>query len=628
MTADRPVAADAGTRSKREAVWFIAPLVAVCVLAATGFGIWHASSTADASHLADYQDTAARIGQALSAFTRLHQGVIQAEDQDRLLARYEVFSQKVSAVREGPSGRAIAGEAALQAVASHLDNTRRMTRARLNLLLDRGTFTEASRQLAAAVFDLAQLAEEVESATAALAARQRERAEFARLELAGLFAGTVLVALVSLTLMARRGRALSGARRSLENHAAAARESAEAAARTEAARDRVVAAVAHEIRTPMNAVMGFAEALLADPLPREQRDKVIAIRDSGAALLQTTDSIIDYARLGMGQIALAETPFSPETVTAAAVAAIVPRAREKGLTIVAIPSPGLPPALMGDPDRIAQVLLNLAANAVRATGTGGVSVQVLCPGRDASRAEMEWIVTDQGPGMDRATVARLLNPFVDVRDARSDRYGGPGLRLAIARELVTRMGGSIEIESVLGEGTRVHVKLPLVVAPASTRLQAPPAPGDDPLKARIKALGREPRVLIAEDNPSGQLLVRYMLAREGIAADIVADGTAAVAAAEATRYDAICMDIRMPVMDGLEATARIRRGVGQSAATPVIALTASNFPEDIQACREAGMCQFVTKPVARDTLVTAILDAIEGVPIAAPVGAGTDIPVR
>ena len=607
-------AVDTAPATGRAPVRLAAPLVALCLLAAAGLGIWHTSPARQAGQLADYQDASARIGQALSAFARLHQGVVRSEDEPQLRSRFEAFAQKVSAVREGPSGRAIAEVPALQAAVPHLENARRQTRTRLNLLLDRGAFPEAFRQFADEAFTLARLAEDVEIEAAALAARERERTERSRLELAGLLGVAVLVALAALTAMTRSGRALWRAQRLVDGHAALVKESAAAVARTEAAHDRVVAAVAHEIRTPMNTVLGFADALLSDPLPREQRDKVIAIRDSGAALLQTADSIIDYARLGLGQIALAETPFSPVTVTAAAVAAILPRAREKGLTIEAIPSSGLPEALIGDPDRIGQVLLNLAANAVRVSRAGGVSVQVRCASLDGRNAEMEWIVTDRGPDLDRAAIVRIVAPAVDARDVKSSRYGGPSLRLAVARELVTRMGGAIEIDPVPGEGNRVRAKIPLPVAPASVRLDVPTAPGDDPLRVRIKALGREPRVLIAEDNPSGQLLVRSMLARDGIAADIAADGAAAVAAAEAMRYDAICMDMRMPVMDGLEATLRSRHGSGPSAATPVIALTASNFPEDIAACREAGMCQFVAKPVARDALVTAILDAIEGVP--------------
>src|SRR5580658_4613302 len=269
-----------------------------------------------------------------------------------------------------------------------------------------------------------------------------------------------------------------------------------------------------------------------------------------------------------------------------------------------------------------RILVMLSSNAVMFTEKGGISLQVLCVERSAVLATIEWVVTDTGAGIDPKRLDRLFGGGGETERGRT------GLGLAMCQRLVTRMGGCITVESVVGEGSRFRVRLPLRALPAGAdRVNATPPPASAaPLREKLRALGRPPRFLLAEDTPAGQFILRQFLAREGIAPDMVADGRAAVMAAEADRYDVICMDLRMPEMDGLEASRRIRSGRGPSADTPIIAVTASTSEADIQACKEAGMTLFVAKPVRREILLNALLTALSNPNCAAGPILAPDVP--
>jgi two-component system, sensor histidine kinase len=377
----------------------------------------------------------------------------------------------------------------------------------------------------------------------------------------------------------------------------------------------------------MDTVMSLADSLLEQPLTPAQGDLAGRIRLAGGELARALDDAIDYASLRADALTLRDQAFSPEAVTAAAVAGVEARARAKGLTIVAIPAPGLPRMLLGDSDRVGRVLARLLANAVRLTEQGGVSLQVLCKDRNAISAMLEWVVTDSGAGMDPARIDLLFGADPDAL-SRPDDDDSPDLGLALCRRLVSRMGGGMSVEQAAGEGTRFRVRLPLRIAPAGRSVaKLATAPSAAPLRDRLQAMGRRPRLLMAEDMPAGQFILRQLLAREGIAPDVVGDGRAAVRAAERNRYDVICLDLRMPDMGGLEAARRIRSGRGPSATAPIIAVTAHNTAADIQACQSAGMTMFIEKPVRRETLLNAILASLAG-PEEAAGQASVPIPVN
>ena len=390
------------------------------------------------------------------------------------------------------------------------------------------------------------------------------------------------------------------------------------------AKSGFLAVMSHEIRTPMNAVLGLAGTLLDGSLTPPQRRIVEAIRDSGDNLLRILNDILDFSKLGAGRMTLEPAPFSPATLTQNVVSILGPRAAAKGLAIVAENEPTLPPGLMGDAGRIRQVLLNLMSNAVKFTETGSVSIRAGCLSEADGHATIEWTVSDTGIGIPAEQVDKLFNEFTQADSSISRRFGGSGLGLAISRRVVDQMGGKIGVTSRPGAGTTFRVVLTLPVAEPPVLVPPEQADTAEALRKDIAALGRPLRVLFAEDNPTNQFVALQLLKGFDIQIDVAGDGVEAVDAAARFAYDVICMDVRMPEMDGLEATRLIRKRGGILGSIPIIALTANAFPEDVQACFAAGMTAFVPKPVSKDVLVGAILRAVSGE--RAPPAAGPPMP--
>jgi CheY-like chemotaxis protein/HPt (histidine-containing phosphotransfer) domain-containing protein/anti-sigma regulatory factor (Ser/Thr protein kinase) len=286
---------------------------------------------------------------------------------------------------------------------------------------------------------------------------------------------------------------------------------------------------------------------------------------------------------------------------------IGPRASAKDLTIENHSDANLPPALIGDAGRVRQILLNLVSNAVKFTSAGRIVVATHCIARDDRQATIEWTVSDSGMGIAADKIGSLFMDFVQADNTISRRFGGSGLGLAICKRLVEQMGGEIKVSSTLGEGSVFSFRLTLPVA------ENVPAPEQndqtvfDTLSARISAYARPLRVLITDDNPTNRLVAAKMLKDFEIQTDMACDGTEAVTAVSRFNYDMILMDVRMPEMDGLQATRVIRSRGERSRTVPIIAFTANAFPEDVEACREAGMNDFVVKPARKKAMVEAIL---------------------
>jgi signal transduction histidine kinase/CheY-like chemotaxis protein/HPt (histidine-containing phosphotransfer) domain-containing protein len=380
-----------------------------------------------------------------------------------------------------------------------------------------------------------------------------------------------------------------------------------AAETANAAKSTFVAMMSHEIRTPMNAVLGLATTLLETKLDADQRHSVVAIHNAGDNLLEILDDILDFSKLESGQMSLETIAFSAEALVHNTLSIIGPRATAKNLVVRHIGDPTLPPALMGDAGRIRQILLNLVSNAVKFTQAGEVVISTRCVGRDDRQATVEWTVSDTGIGIAEDKLGLLFADFVQADNSISRRFGGSGLGLAICKRLIEQMGGGISATSELGKGSAFSFMLTLPVADHV----AAPEQNDDALYAslreRIAAYGRPLRVLVVDDNPTNRLVAAKMLRDFDVQADTACDGTEAVSAANQLNYDLILMDVRMPEMDGFQATRIIRTKGERSSAVPIIAFTANAFPEDIVACREAGMDDFVVKPARKKALVEAVL---------------------
>jgi signal transduction histidine kinase/HPt (histidine-containing phosphotransfer) domain-containing protein len=392
---------------------------------------------------------------------------------------------------------------------------------------------------------------------------------------------------------------------------ARARSAAEAGTR---ARAEFLAVMSHELRTPMNAVLGFANTLLESKLDPEQRLAAMALHDAGDNLLRTLNNILDFSHLDAGRIAFEVTAFSPATLAHTASAIVEQSARQKGLKLRVETAAGLPPALEGDAGRIRQVLLNLLTNAVKFTERGEITVTVRCVQRTDTSATVQWSVTDTGVGIAADRIDGVFFDFVQADSSANRRFGGAGLGLAICRRIVDQMGGEIGVRSQLGNGSSFtfSVTLPLSSAVFEAEKEAGSAARD--LKARIATFGRPLRILLAEDNPTNQLVGRQILREFDAVIDVAANGAEAAQLAGGFSYDVILMDMQMPVMNGIDATRAIRARGGESAQVPVVALTANSYPEDVSACLAAGMNGFVAKPVRKFVLVEAILRVLPKVP--------------
>lgn len=371
------------------------------------------------------------------------------------------------------------------------------------------------------------------------------------------------------------------------------------------AKSDFLAVMSHEIRTPLNSIIGFADLLLTDPALRgAQRRQVELIHGGGAMLLTVVNDLLDFSKIEAGRVELVPEPFPIETLVDNSVSIVRPSAEAKGLEMRVAIDPCLPLWLLGDEDRLRQVLLNLLNNAVKFTAEGLVSLSVAGAGRDGDRLRIRFTVTDTGVGIDPESQQQLFQPFAQADASITRRYGGTGLGLSISRRLVELMGGEIGFLSNPGHGSSFWFTVSL-----------PPSEAPDIAPAAPQGGRAEPaHILVAEDLPMNQELARAMVERAGHRVEIVGDGAQAVRAAAGGGYDLVLMDIQMPVMDGLAATREIRRLPPPAGAVPIVAMTANVLPHQVAEFLAAGMNGHVAKPVKQRELQSAIASALASRP--------------
>jgi signal transduction histidine kinase/CheY-like chemotaxis protein len=375
-----------------------------------------------------------------------------------------------------------------------------------------------------------------------------------------------------------------------------AKERAEAATR---AKSDFLANMSHELRTPMNGVIGMVTLLGDTQLDAEQTELVHTLGASARSLLELLNGVLDLSKIEAGRLALEETPVDVERIVREVVTILEFAAVQKGLTLLARTSPGVPHRLLGDPIRLRQILLNLVSNAIKFTNEGSVTIDVA---REASEADRVWLriaVVDTGIGIPAGACERIFEKFTQADASTTRRFGGTGLGLAITRELVELMGGTIEAESRPGAGSAFRVRVPLRHDKTGDAVTDPTSQRMAPLRAGL-------RVLLAEDNAVNQKVARALLEHAGCRVEVAADGQLAVEMQRRGAYDLILMDCQMPELDGFDATRAIRAQEPPGCRVPIIALTANALDTDRARCLEAGMDAYLSKPVEREALLEAV----------------------
>jgi len=381
-------------------------------------------------------------------------------------------------------------------------------------------------------------------------------------------------------------------RKATESELVLARDAAEAASR---AKDEFLANMSHEIRTPMNGILGTLQLMQDTKMDDEQKDYIRTAHSSAEALLSILNDILDFSKIAAYKMVLEDIPFSLRTLVEDLVNLLSNQSQAKNVALVAEVDPQVPEMLLGDPTRMRQVLTNFMTNAVKFTEQGEVRVRVVCLSSFASRVVLRLEVCDTGIGISPEKQKDLFQSFTQADGSTTRKYGGTGLGLAIVRQLVLMMGGKIGVESEPGKGSTFWCELDFPVATAQVE--------EKKEKATQVVGALAGCVLLVEDNKVNQMVANKMLTAMGLTVDIAENGEKALAALAEKQYDLVLMDCQMPVLDGYQATKAFRsREIQGEKRLPIIAMTANALEGDRQKCLDAGMDDYLAKPVKKELL--------------------------
>jgi signal transduction histidine kinase/AmiR/NasT family two-component response regulator len=367
------------------------------------------------------------------------------------------------------------------------------------------------------------------------------------------------------------------------------------------AKQQFLSNMSHEIRTPMNSIIGFTKVVLKTDLTAKQKEYLTAIKMSGDALIVLINDILDLAKVDAGKMTFEKIPFKMALSISAMLHLFETKILEKNLELVKEYDNKIPEVLIGDPVRLHQIILNLVSNAVKFTSKGKITVSVCMISEDEEKVTIEFVVTDTGIGIPENKIGKIFDNFQQATSGTSRLFGGTGLGLAIVKQLVEAQGGSISVKSKLDEGSTFSFILSFI----KTNTEAV-------LETKIEELNKEIkniRVLVAEDIPLNQLLMKTLLDEFGFERDIADNGKIAIEKLQNNPYDIILMDLQMPEMNGFEATEYIRNTMNSK--IPIIALTADVTTVDLEKCKAVGMNDYISKPVDDRLLYSKITELLK-----------------
>ncbi|MDF7808744.1 transporter substrate-binding domain-containing protein [Pontiellaceae bacterium B12219] len=403
-----------------------------------------------------------------------------------------------------------------------------------------------------------------------------------------------------ITLRKKAEEQMLNAREMAEEAKRLAEHAREVAEQASQAKSEFLANMSHEIRTPLNGIVGMTQLMADTQLSSEQLNCLETIQQSTGGLLNIINHVLDISKIEAGQMDVRLSTIDLRAICDSLFQLFEPQARQSGVTISCHCQKNVPLFVMGDEGLIEQILINLLGNALKFTHNGSITLNIECRSKSANEADLHFQIIDTGIGISKEKQGTIFDKFIQADSSAKRLYGGTGLGLAICKQLVELMGGEIGLISSPGQGSTFFFNLTLQQATQPTALKAPES-------AHPKTISKEnAKVLLVEDNLVNQKVATAILRKAGCHVDTAENGQDAIQQIQTAKYDLILMDCQMPVMDGFEATARIRAMPPPLNTIPIIAITAHAMKDDKQKCIDGGMNDYISKPISQQGLINLI----------------------